>query len=180
MQPVASSALPARLLFISLLMLAGHAIAGSPAGLVITGGNNQAVVTNNAFPVPLSVRLTDSSGDPIENETIEFSVQSSSGAGAVLAQFSVQTDAGGNAQTTATADGVPGSYTVRADIGGGKKGTNVPLGIIQTVDFNLTNLAGTPATATALPASSITTMILLALLLGLVAWRARGTLRQRD
>lgn len=160
------------------LMTAGNAYAGSTTGLVITGGDNQAVSTGNAFPIPLSVRLTDSSGDAIENETIEFAVQFNGGAGAELAPTSVQTDAGGNARTTAIAGAVAGSYSVRASIGGGQKRRNAALGGTPPVDFSLTNLGGTPAAATALPALSTTALILLALLLGFVGWRARGMLRQ--
>ena len=178
MQPATRLARSVRLLFVSLLMLANHAIAGSQVGLAITGGDNQSVATSNAFPAPLSVRLADSSGDPIENETINFSVQSSGGAGADLASFSVETDASGNAQITAIANDVPGTYIVRASVGDGGTRGNVTLGDVQSVDFNLTNLRGAPAAATAVPASSTTTIILLAFLVGFAAWRAAKTPRQ--
>lgn len=103
---------------------------GIPGGLFesptltmsIVSGNFQSYSIGSAFPDPLKVQLL-SSGVPVQNKSISFSI--SSGPSANLSAASATTDAFGMAQITATAGLIAGNVVVRASY------------LSQTVDFSL-------------------------------------------
>jgi hypothetical protein len=106
-------------------------LAASGATIAVTAGDDQRALVGTAFAVALRARVTDSFGNPRAGATVIFTVPSS-GASARLASASATTDASGQAQVTATANGIVGSYTVIAQINGGAG---------ATASFQLTNSA---------------------------------------
>jgi hypothetical protein len=89
----------------------------------------------SAFPQPLQVTLTDSSGSPAAGVTVTFTAPAS-GASAVLSSGTAVTNTSGVASVTATANNTAGNYSVTASIGG------------QSAVFLLTNLQMPPAAVT--------------------------------
>jgi len=107
----------------------------TPFAIAISGGNNQATPVTTAFPLPLSVLVTDSVGSPVSGARVTFTVPAS-GASAVLpgnALFtSVLTDTQGIASLATSANATPGSYSVTANTIGS---TGQPIGVV----FSLAN-----------------------------------------
>ena len=87
----------------------------STANITVVSGNNQSEVLDTAFPNPLVVNVTDSSGNPVQNASVTFSVTSGS---ATVATASASTDATGNASTTVTAGGTAGPVVITASTSG--------------------------------------------------------------
>ena len=117
-------------------------IHGSPA--------TQSALVGLMFPSPLVVTVTDAAGVPVSGLEIDFS-SPISGASAVfsigLPSFAqVFTDVNGQASVTATANYIPGSYTVKA-------ATGCCTGVNLSVTFSLTNLQAstTPVTLVTSP-----------------------------
>ena len=101
--------------------------------IFLYSGSPQSARVSTAFANPLTVLVTDSSGNPKSGITVSFTaVPAGSGASAASAA-SAQTNAAGLASVTATANATAGSYAVNAT------GAGLP-----TVSFNLTNV-GAPA-----------------------------------
>jgi hypothetical protein len=101
---------------------------GSGSGLVIVSGNPQQTATSTAFALPMIVRVTDTFGNPVAGETVNFvATVDVSGATASLSAPTV-TDINGETSVIATANGIVGAYTVDATLG------------TQTVIFTLANL----------------------------------------
>ncbi|MBA4371352.1 MAG: hypothetical protein C0402_00650 [Thermodesulfovibrio sp.] len=101
--------------------------------LTISGGDNQSAVINTSFASDLAV--TVNANDPgvfVDGGLVTF-IAPGSGASASITG-SPATISGGTATVNATANGIPGSYTVTASAGGP-----------GSVSFNLTN-AATPDT----------------------------------
>jgi CSLREA domain-containing protein len=136
---------------------------GAAATLTIAGGSNQSTLINTAFGTALLVSVRDSGNNPVQGAVVTF-VPPGSGAGANLSSTTCTTNAAGQCQVTATANGVPGSYVVSA---------SVP-GVATPVQFNLTNLQA----ALPVPVMAPWAAGLLALLMGLFGWV--GLRRQRE
>jgi hypothetical protein len=116
---------------------AGGTFLGTASTIAATGGTPQSTSTNTPFAAPLEVTVRDGSGAPISGAAITFTAPfSNQSATAVLSSPTAVTDASGIASVTATANNVPGSYTVQA--------------VYQSriVLFALNNTVGTPATLT--------------------------------
>jgi hypothetical protein len=114
---------------------------GGAAALTVTGGNNQSTGINTAFATPLAVKVTDSSGNPVSNVTVTFTVNpAANGAGASFAGGNTAvTNAAGVATASAlTANNKAGAYTVTAAATGA-----------SSAAFNLTNTPGPAATVKA-------------------------------
>lgn len=86
---------------------------GTPAELVAKIGLDQSASTGQALPLPLSVLLKDSLGNPIPNALINWSVNV---AGATLSTASCVTSAQGLASTVLTLGSSPGAYVVTAQL----------------------------------------------------------------
>src|ERR1017187_10443742 len=76
----------------------------------------QSAVLETNFPMPLQVTLTDSSGMPAALMPVTFTTPSSGASAFVSPQFTI-TNSLGVASATATANRIPGSYTVTATAG---------------------------------------------------------------
>ena len=106
--------------------------AGLPTSIVKTGGNNQAIAVNTAFTSPLSVKVSDSYGNPVSNVNIAFSGPSTGSSLAFSGASTVATNALGVATTPAiSANSNAGTYSVQAYLNDS-----------VTANFTLTNLAG--------------------------------------
>ncbi len=121
-------------------------LAGSPTSLVISGGQSQSVTVNTSFPQALKVTLTDSFGNLVPGIGVTFSAPA--GGGQATGTFSnnqnqltVNTSSLGVASASLKANTVAGGFTVSASYNA------------LSATFNLTNLAGPPATLTALAGS---------------------------
>ena len=99
----------------------------------IISGNPQSVTISTAF-APLVVQVVDSGGNPVPGVDVNFTPNGVT-ANAAVAVSPVTTDGTGQATANATANTVTGSYTVSASVAG----------VATPADFNLTNLAGAPA-----------------------------------
>jgi len=106
------------------------------SGFTIVSGNNQSAPVGTAFPQPLIVQVTASSGSPA-NVRVQFQAT-----GPVsISATSANTDSNGRAQVTATAGTVTGAASVTASIATGTGTSN------QT--FSLTVLPPAPAVTAA-------------------------------
>ena len=86
--------------------------------IAINGGNSQSTTVSTAFTTALSVIVRDQNGTPINNATVNFTVNpGSGGAAATLSAASALTNPSGIAQVNATANGTAGGYTVTATFG---------------------------------------------------------------
>lgn len=84
-------------------------------GIAVASGNSQTALQNVAFANPLMVNVTDTTGKPVQNAPVTFSVTSGS---ATITTPSVSTDVSGNASTTVTAGGTPGPVVITASTSG--------------------------------------------------------------
>ncbi|MCA1800292.1 MAG: Ig-like domain-containing protein, partial [Actinobacteria bacterium] len=86
----------------------------------LVSGNNQSGVVTESLSEPFVVRVTDSFGNPVQNETVEFEITNTpaGASGDVLSQEIVQTDASGEASSILTLGTIAGSYTVSAALSG--------------------------------------------------------------
>lgn len=86
--------------------------AGPPASLVIVAGDSQSVPAGTEAPQALTVRVTDSAGNPVKGQLVVFRV--TAGGGSMYAGASI-TDAGGIARDRWTVGGALGNtQTVEA------------------------------------------------------------------
>ncbi|MHB8296285.1 MAG: RCC1 domain-containing protein [Acidimicrobiales bacterium] len=105
-----------------------------PAAITVSSGNNQQTGTGACFPVPLTVRLTDAAGQPVQGAPVVFT-QPATGASVTLgASGSAAVLTGPNGVSGigfACANNVAGSYLV--DV-------SVPAASTLRASFHLTNL----------------------------------------
>ncbi|HEX9243637.1 MAG TPA: hypothetical protein VF875_14430, partial [Anaeromyxobacter sp.] len=119
-------------------------VPAAPAAVYAYGGSGQLAPISTAFASPLAVLVTDASGTPVPGATVTFTaVPASGGASATTASTAVTTSAG-IAQVSATANAIPGTYTVQATVGG-----------VGPATFTLTNV-GPPASITYVNGGSAT------------------------
>ena len=95
--------------------------AGEANELKASSGNDQSAKVGAQFALPLTVTVTDAYGDPVPDETVAFSVVTTSGAGATFvgggSSATAQTDQSGVATSPAlTAGSAVGAYTVTASV----------------------------------------------------------------
>jgi uncharacterized protein (TIGR03437 family) len=84
---------------------------GPPSRIVILSGNNQTGRPGTRLPAPLRVRITDAGGNPLEGQTISWSVITGN---ATLNPTTSVTDSIGGAFTNVTLGNAPGLVRVRA------------------------------------------------------------------
>jgi hypothetical protein len=113
---------------------------GTAAEITPSGGTPQSAAVGTQFATPLEVSVRDDNGLPANGVVVRFSVNGAGSpqANAALSSYVVTTNASGIASVTATANNVPGGYTVQA------------LYESRIVSFSLTNVVGPPASLTAL------------------------------
>jgi hypothetical protein len=92
------------------------------------GGTPQAATVLTEFSAPLTVRVIDAEGDPLQNVMVTFSAPAS-GPSATLSATTAMTDISGRATVTGTANNIVGTYPVMATVGG----------VALPATFNLTN-----------------------------------------
>lgn len=78
------------------------AIPGSPTNIANNGGTNQSGVNGQPLTDPFVAFVSDAGGNPVQNDTIIFGIQSGSEFGAVLSQTKVPTNNLGIAATILT------------------------------------------------------------------------------
>ena len=112
--------------------------AGPPGVIQIGGGTPQSAVVGTAFSTPLQITVSDLYGNPVSGAAVTYTVPQG-GASAVIP--SAVTNASGIASVTATANLVPGSYTVTPVVEQRFDRKLRPRGGGPSVSFSLTNLA---------------------------------------
>jgi subtilisin family serine protease len=126
-----------------------HHVASSNNQLKILAGNQQSSSINQAFGTNLTVRLTDSTGNPLIGQQISFSAPNSGASAIFPSGSSHNTNYNGVVSVPIHANGLVGSYTVVAQSGD------------LQVEFQLNNQTSpTPPatnTPTPLPTSTPTT-----------------------
>ncbi|HEX7336757.1 MAG TPA: Ig-like domain-containing protein, partial [Gemmatimonadales bacterium] len=92
-------------------------LAGDANGIAAVSGDNQTGPVNSQLPLPLVVRVTDESGNPIPNQPVVWSVPSNGGGGSVSPTNTV-TDANGEASAVRTLGPTAGQQFTLATSGG--------------------------------------------------------------
>ena len=110
---------------------------GAAAKIVINSGNSQTATISTAFASPLSVIVTDSSGNPVSGATVTFTAPAQTGASATFA--------GGVNTAVTNAQGVATSATVSANNFAGAYSVIASCGSASTAAFSLTNQSGPAA-----------------------------------
>jgi adhesin/invasin len=115
-------------------------LAGAPAGISSAGGNVQSAAVTTSFALPLAVSVVDANNNPVAGVSVNFSAAAAgNGASATLSSATAVTGVDGAASVGATANSFAGSYAVTASVAG----------VGATAAFQLTNLAGSPASIVA-------------------------------
>ncbi len=92
------------------------AVAGSPASIAVTGGNNQTAAAGSTLPVALTVVVRDQYNNSVPNASVTFS---DNGAGGSFYYANpVLTSSTGIGTQIYTLPAVPGTYTVSASVSG--------------------------------------------------------------
>lgn len=127
---------------------------GPVANIIVSAGSPQSTIVNTAFATNLAAQVTDAFGNGIAGSSVTFTAPAGPSATGTFAGgvsvVTVTADANGVATApTLTANTVIGNFTVTA---------TTP-GVGGTADFNLTNLAGAPATIVATAGSPQSTIV---------------------
>ncbi len=127
-------------------------LAGSPTSMVISGGQGQTATVNSYFAQPFQVILTDTFGNLVPGIGVTFSAPFGSGQpGGSFSNGQNQqiynTNSAGVALASLKANTVAGGFNLSASYSS------------LTANFNLTNLAGPPASLTAYSGSGQSTRI---------------------
>lgn len=118
---------------------------GAPASILATKGMSQSAGINSTYAFPLVVNVVDSGQNPVQFAMVVFNAPSSGASGTFADSgtntTSAATDANGVATSTAfTANSTAGPDNVTATVAG----------VSTPASFNLMNVAGSPATITAI------------------------------
>lgn len=84
-----------------------------PALMTIVAGDGQTAIPGQALPIPLTVSLTTSAGDPVVGETVSWTIMSGTG---TLSATSATTDAAGHSSANWTLGSETGTQSVQASI----------------------------------------------------------------
>lgn len=125
--------------------------ASAAASIAVNSGSPQSAAVNTAFGAPFSVIVKDSGGNPVSGAVVTFTAPGSGASGSFSGGVNqATTNTSGIATTAAafTANGIAGSYTLTASIGGG-----------LTTSFSLVNRPGPPASIQAASGTPQTTPI---------------------
>src|SRR5262249_42623545 len=94
-------------------------VAGAPAAITATGGNNQTPPVGSAFASPLQVTVTDQYGNPVGGAGVTLTAPAGGASGTFSngkASITVTTSASGVASATFTANTTTGGYGVTAAV----------------------------------------------------------------
>ena len=91
-------------------LAAGFSLTNAPAALMVTPAAESTLIST-AFPTPIQVTVRDTHGATLAGATVNFSVPST-GASAVLSSATAVTNSSGTASITATANAIPGKYSL--------------------------------------------------------------------
>lgn len=102
------------------IKLSNAAAAGAAASIGFDASTPQWAYVTRPFSGPVVAHVQDASGNPVQGATVVFAVTSdpASGATASLSTLTAVTDAAGNAQVNATANGFVGAYSIKASVQG--------------------------------------------------------------
>jgi len=90
-----------------------------PATQYSQSGNNQGAQSGNTLPKPLSIRLLDQHDNPVQDQPVQFEVETGGGAFENGDQsITVATDKNGEAETEFTVGEDPGLNTISASVNG--------------------------------------------------------------
>ncbi len=122
--------------------------AGAANGVKATSGSGQSAKVGAQFALPLSVQVDDAYGDPVADETVDYTVVTTSGAGASFlgggSSATAQTNQSGLATSPVLVAGTTvGSYTVTASVAGVNTSATFTLKNISSGPYALTAGAGT-------------------------------------
>ena len=118
--------------------------AGAPTSITIHAGSSpQTTVINTQFTQPLTVNVSDASGNPVQGVAVTY-VATGTTANATLSAPSAVTGSDGLASVIATANGNAGTYTVTATAGS-----------VGSVNFALRNNAAGTSTSLAPPTQAV-------------------------
>jgi hypothetical protein len=123
--------------------------AGVASGVKVTSGNDQSAKVGTQFALPLTVNVLDAYGDPVPDDTVSFTVITTSGAGATFvgggSSATAQTSESGTAASPLLVAGsTVGPFTVTASVGG----------LNTSATFSLKDVASGPYAMTAGAGSS--------------------------
>lgn len=90
-------------------------VSQSPAGLFLSGGDNQSASVNTALPSPLQVMVVNQFGEVLEGVTVNWSIATGGGS---LSDSVTQSDANGITQVTYTTGPTAGPAKINAQIHG--------------------------------------------------------------
>ena len=138
-----------------------NSAAGMPASVVVAGSARQSAKAGTRYAKPLSVRVLDASGAPVDGVTVTFVVGGGAGASGSGAGASA-TFEGGSAQATATTDtsGYATSPSLSAnDTAGTVAASATVSGVATPARFSLRNRAGSPHTLSVGVAASESTEV---------------------
>ena len=121
---------------------------GNPASVTVVSGSNQSATVATGFTNPLVVQVEDKYNNPVPNVMVTFAAPTS-GASAALAGSPAATGTNGQAQVSATANTMAGSYSVTASVAG----------VATSASFDLTNTAGNPASIAVVSGSGQTATV---------------------
>jgi len=135
----------------NLAQTAAFALTNNPRvpAVSVLSGSGQSALTAAAFAAPLRVVVKDQAGGVMPGVSVTFTGPPATGASASLSATSVVTDATGTAQTSATANGIAGSYVVTATAAGAS----------ASASFSLTNAPRVPSTIAVAGGSSQSVLI---------------------
>ncbi|MEO7252918.1 MAG: FG-GAP-like repeat-containing protein [Casimicrobium sp.] len=102
------------------IKLSNSAAAGSASSIAFDVSTPQYAYVTKAFAAPIVAHITDFFSNPVAGATVVFKItpDSLTGATASFSSLTAVTDASGDAQVTATANGFIGAYSVKASIQG--------------------------------------------------------------
>lgn len=100
------------------IKLSNSAPAGAAAAIAFDVSTPQWAYVTQPFSAPVTAHVQDFLGNPVQGATVAFAITADpvSGASASLSALTAVTDAAGNAQVSATANGFVGTYAVKASV----------------------------------------------------------------
>ncbi|PKD43291.1 invasin domain 3-containing protein [Rhodohalobacter barkolensis] len=95
-------------------------VPAAASSITTVSGNSQSDVVTETLGEPFVIRVTDTFGNPVQGETIEFDITNTpaGSTGETLSQTTVQTDASGEATSVLTLGTIAGTYSVSAALSG--------------------------------------------------------------
>jgi type II secretory pathway pseudopilin PulG len=137
--------------------------AGAASKMAIWAGNNQTAKVSTAFAQPLSVLVTDSSGNPVAGTTVTFTSPNGTKSGTFLATAGACVATGGTASRTCTAvtnaSGIASSLSFTASTATGTYNVTATASGVTTATFSETNSATGATLAFLTSAQNFTTVV---------------------